>query len=531
MTTRLTLRPMPSLPGRLWRGLLLAACTLTAAAAGTASRPNLVYILCDDLGYGDVACLNPQGRIPTPHLDRVGREGMIFTDAHASSAVCTPSRYSLLTGRYNWRSRMKHGVLNGYSPRLIEPGRATVASFLREHGYATACFGKWHLGMNWPQNDGSAPGSSANPKKVDYTRPIEGGPTAVGFDTFFGISASLDMAPYVFIENDRATEIPTAEKEWIRKGSAGPNFEAIDVLPVVSAKAVDYIRTHADSAKSGKPFFLYLPLTSPHTPILPTAGWKGKSGLNAYADFVMQTDAVVGQVLDALDRHGIADNTLVIVTSDNGCSPSANYAELLARQHNPSHVFRGTKSDIWEGGHRVPYLVRWPSRVKAGSVCHQLTALQDLFATCAEILGASLPETAAEDSVSQYAALAGRTEQPLRASLVHSAIFGALSLRQGNWKLIFAADSGGWSDPKPGSEAAAKLPRLQLYDLAQDIGENRNLEAERPEVVATLTQAMERILADGRSTPGPPQPNTGEVTLYSTRTAQPARAPSAGGTP
>lgn len=518
---------MSSLFSSLVCGLALVTCALSAAGARAPERPNLIYILCDDLGYGDVAYLNPQGKIPTPHIDRVGREGMVFTDAHSSSAVCTPSRYSLLTGRYNWRSRMKHGVLNGYSPRLIEPGRATVASFLRENGYATACFGKWHLGLNWTQNDGTAPGSSANPKKVDYTRPIEGGPTAVGFDTFFGISASLDMAPYIFIENDRATEIPTVEKEWFRKGPAGLNFEAIDVIPVVTAKAVEYIGARAPAAKQGQPFFLYLPLTSPHTPILPTAEWKGKSGLNAYADFVMQTDAVVGQVLAALDRHGLAENTLVIVTSDNGCSPSANYAELLARQHNPSHTFRGTKSDIWEGGHRVPYLVRWPARVKAGSISHQLTGLQDLFATCADMLGQTLPDTMAEDSVSQYPAFAGRTEQPLRDSLVHSAIFGALSLRSEQWKLIFAADSGGWSDPKPGSAAAALLPRVQLYDLSHDIGESRNLAAEHPEVVARLTQKMERIIADGRSTPGRPQPNTGDVTLYSTRTGQPAKTPPA----
>jgi len=510
----------------LW--MVLGASASLAETIRAAERPNIVYILCDDLGYGDVRYLNPQGKIPTPHMDRVGREGMAFTDAHSSSAVCTPSRYSLLTGRYNWRSRMKHGVLNGYSPRLIEPGRATVASFLRDHGYATACFGKWHLGMNWAQNDGSAPGSSANAKKVDYTKPIEGGPNAVGFDYFFGISASLDMAPYVYIENDRATEIPTVEKEWYRKGPAGPNFEAIDVLPVVTTKATDYIRTHAAAAKQGNPFFLYLPLTSPHTPILPTAEWQGKSGLNTYGDFVMQTDAVVGQVLEALDQQGIADTTLVIVTSDNGCSPSANYAELLARDHNPSHLYRGTKSDIWEGGHRVPFLVRWPAQVKAGSFSDQLTGLNDFFATCAEMLGQPLPDTMAEDSVSLLPALLGRANAPRRESLVHSAIFGALSIRQGMWKLIFAADSGGWTDPKPGSPAAATLPRLQLYDLSRDIGESRNLESEHPDVVTKLTQLMERTIADGRSTPGAPQPNTGDVTLYSTRAGQAVKAATAG---
>jgi arylsulfatase A len=498
--------------------IFLASCFLSLAALPSrdarASQPNIVYILCDDLGYGDVQCLNPQGKIPTPHMDRLAAGGMIFTDAHSSSAVCTPSRYSILTGRYNWRSAMKRGVLNGFSPRLFETNRVTVAVFLKEQGYATACLGKWHLGMNWPQKDRSAPGSSANPKKIDYLQPIQGGPTTVGFDYYFGISASLDMAPFVFIENDRVTEIPTVEKEWVRKGPAAITFEAINVLPALNRKAVDYITHHGAGAKHGKPFFLYLPLASPHTPILPTKEWQGKSGLNAYADFVMQTDATVGAVLDALEQQGLVENTLVILTSDNGCSPEANFPELLKKGHNPSYHFRGTKADIFDGGHRIPFLVRWPARVRAGTTSDQLACLSDLFATCADILGKKLPDDVAEDSVSIFPALLGRPEQTLREALVHHSINGSFSIRQGQWKLELCPDSGGWSDPKPGSPEAQKLPPVQLYDLKVDIGEENNVQAQHPEVVARLTKLLEKYIADGRSTPGKPQPNTGPIELY-----------------
>ena len=513
---------VPQLNRLILAGCLLLLATLSSGA-GRMTRPNVVYILCDDLGYGDVRCLNPQGKIPTPHMDRLAAGGMIFTDAHSSSAVCTPSRYSLLTGRYNWRSAMKRGVLNGFSPRLIETNRVTVAAFLKDHGYATACLGKWHLGMNWPQNDGSAPGSSANPTKIDYTKPIQGGPTTAGFDYYYGISASLDMAPFAFIENDRVTEVPTVEKKWVRTGPAAQSFEAIDVLPALTRKAVAYIAERAPAAIQGQPFFLYLPLASPHTPILPTKEWLGKSGLNAYADFVMQTDATVGAVLDALEEQGLAANTLVIVTSDNGCSPEAKFPELVEKGHNPSHVFRGHKADIFEGGHRVPFLVRWPARVKAGTTSDQLICQTDFFATCAAILGKKLPDQVAEDSVSFLPALSGPTTKPLREAVVHHSINGSFSIRQGQWKLELCPDSGGWSDPRPGSAPPATLPTVQLYDLSRDIGETNNVSAQQPKVVAQLMELLEKYVTDGRSTPGKPQPNTGRVELDRAPQATPAR--------
>ncbi len=392
-------------PPRSFRiGFLLGAFALLAIApAVRAANPNIIYILCDDLGYGDVKCLNADGKIATPNMDRLGKGGIIFTDAHSSSAVCSPTRYGIMTGRYNWRTPLQSGVLGGLSPRLIESGRMTVANMLKEHGYATGCIGKWHLGMDWVKLPGKDVAqlnieSVEQVHNVDFAQPIKNGPTSVGFDSYYGISASLDMVPYTFIENDRVAVLPTVDKSFpltegresrpTRLGPAAPGFETRDVLPALTRKAVEFIGQHAAAAKSGKPFFLYLPLNAPHTPIAPSAEWQGKSGISPYADFVMETDWTIGEVLRALDQQGIAENTLVIMTSDNGCSPQANFADLAEKGHNPSYVFRGTKADIWDGGHHIPFLVRWPAKIKAGSTTSQITCLTDFMATCAEIIGA-----------------------------------------------------------------------------------------------------------------------------------------------
>ena len=477
------------------------------------NRPNIVYILADDLGYGDLRCLNPDGKIATPNMDRLAAGGMAFTDAHSSSAVCSPTRYGILTGRYNWRSPLKSGVLGGYSRRLIEPGRLTVPALLGSFGYRTACIGKWHLGMDWPLKGGGLANNYDDGPEVDYARPIEDGPTAVGFDTYFGISASLDMPPYVFIENDHCRNLPTVEKTWIRKGLAAPDFEAIDVLPALEAEAVATIDRRADDARAGHPFFLYLPLTAPHTPILPTADFRGKSGVNDYGDFVMQVDRTVGRVLEALDARGLADETLVILTSDNGCSPAANFGEMAAKGHDPSYLFRGHKADIFDGGHRIPFLARWPGVIAPGSTSDQLICLTDLMATCAEILGTTLPASAGEDSVSILPALLGTSAGPIREAVVHHSINGSFAIRQGPWKLELCPDSGGWSAPRPGRDSTAGLPPVQLYNLADDIGEERNLQDQHPEVVDRLTALLERYVDDGRSTPGSRQSNTGEVEI------------------
>ncbi|MEX2119923.1 MAG: arylsulfatase [Pirellulales bacterium] len=506
--------------------ILLALAAPAACAAEAAQKPNIVYILADDLGYGDVGCLNPQGKIPTPHIDRLAREGMVFTDAHSGSSVCSPTRYGILTGRYSWRSRLKSGVLGGLSPRLIEPGRLTVASLLQQQGYHTACLGKWHLGMDWALLEGKPVSelSIETPEQVwnvDFSQAIAAGPNSVGFDYYFGISASLDMVPYTFIENDRVSVVPTRDAEFAmvlgrqagktRRGPAAEGFDAMHVLPAIRRKAVEYIGQRA-ADESGRPFFLYMPLASPHTPILPTEQWRGKSGLNPYGDFVMETDAAVGAVLEALDRHGLARDTLVIFTSDNGCSPMADFDELQAQGHHPSHVFRGHKADIFEGGHRVPFLVRWPARVTGGSTSDRLVCLTDLVATCAEIVGVALPDTAGEDSVSFLPTLLGRGDGPPREAVVHHSVNGSFAIRQGRWKLCLCPDSGGWSDPRPGQAPAGAAP-VQLFDLAEDIGERVNLADKRPEVVELLTGLLEEYVERGRSTPGARQPNTAPVTI------------------
>jgi arylsulfatase A len=513
-----------------WRFLqcFLSLFFAAAAHAGTpAAKPNIVFILADDLGYGDVQCLNPEGKIKTPHIDAIAAAGMKFTDAHTSSAVCTPTRYGLLTGRYNWRSRLQSGVLGGMSPPLIEPGRLTVAALLKSAGYHTACVGKWHLGMEWPFLAG-APKFGDDIERgleagaVDFAQPIRRGPNAVGFDYYFGISASLDMVPYTFIENDRVKVVPTVSKTFplmagrpggqTRKGLGAPEFEAIDVLPTLTRTAVDYIAKRA-AAKDGQPFFLYLPLNAPHTPIAPTPEWQGKSGLNPYADFVMEVDATVGEVAAALEKAGVAGNTLLFVTSDNGCSPQAKIPELQALGHFPSGPLRGHKADIFDGGHRVPFLARWPGQIPAGSTSDQTVCLNDLMATCAQLTGARLPENAGEDSVSLLPVLRGEKVSSVHEALVHHSINGSFAIRQGKWKLELCAGSGGWSDPKPGSPAEKALPADQLYDLSADLGEQRNVAAEHPEIVERMTKLLESYVAKGRSTPGAPQANTGEVKL------------------
>lgn len=482
---------------RLVTLLALLLAPLAAVHAATGPKPNIVYILADDLGYGDVHCLNPdRGKIATPRIDGLAAQGMIFTDAHSSSSVCTPTRYGILTGRYNWRTRLQSGVLFGYSEPLIAADRMTVPALLRQHGYATACIGKWHLGLGIAEGE---------PSPV-----ITDAPTTRGFDSYFGISASLDMPPFAFIEDDHFTEPLTTTKKWVRSGPAAAGFEAVDVLPTLTRKAVEFVHRQARAAR---PFFLYMPLSAPHAPIVPTKEWQGKSGLGDYGDFVMEMDWAVGEVLTALDRAGVAGNTLVFMVSDNGCSPVARIPQLQAQGHFPSGDLRGMKADIFDGGHRIPFIARWPNRVKGGTRSAQVVCLTDLMATCAEILGTKLPDTAGEDSVSILPTLLGEKNPVPREAVVHHSINGSFAIRQGRWKLELCAGSGGWSDPKPGSKQEQGLPDTQLYDLTADLAESRNLYAEHPDEVERLTRLLERIIADGRSTPGAKQANDAPIQI------------------
>mgnify|MGYP003513271515 FL=1 len=476
------------------------------------NKPNIIYILADDMGYGDPQCYNSQGKIPTPSIDQLAEDGMRFTDAHSASSVCTPSRYALLTGRYAWRTKLQSFVLYGYSAPLIEPGILTVPSFLKAQGYQTACIGKWHLGMNWASKKGKY-GTELKEDEVDFSRPVKQSPVHYGFDYFFGISASLDMPPYVYIENDRAVEVPeekTTGKEFnnFRAGLKAKDYDLTTTLVTLSNKSTDYIRTNKD-----KPFFLYLALPSPHTPLVTGKAFRGKSGINDYADYVMETDWVVGEIMEVLQKEGIAENTMVIFTSDNGYAPYADYATLKKHGHEPSGIYRGAKADIYEGGHRVPFVVRWPRMVKAGAVNKETTCQTDLMKTLADMLQVKLPQTAGVDSYSILSLLKG-AQHPVREATVHHAIDGNFAIRQGKWKLILCAGSGGWSAPTNKDAVKQGLPDVQLYDLLTDPAEKNNLQAEYPAVVKQLTALLKWYVQRGRSTPGMPMKNDVPVDIW-----------------
>lgn len=481
---------MPTDTSRRWFLKTAAAGVAALAERGAAARPNIVYILADDMGYGDLGCYNAGSKIPTPYIDRLASQGVRFTDAHSPSAVCTPTRYGILTGRYCWRSRLTRGVLNGYSPALIEPGRLTVPAMLKRQGYRTACAGKWHLGL------GSA-------EKTDYAGPLVPGPNAAGFDYFYGIPASLDMPPYVWVENERVEALPTAHTAGIRErrgifwreGPMAPGFRHDGVLPRITGKALEYLRAQ----QAGQPFFLYLALTAPHTPWLAAPRFRGSSAAGEYGDFTAMVDDAVGRVLHALETRGLARDTLVIFTSDNGAHWLPD--EIERWSHRANHHLRGQKADIWEGGHRVPFIARWPGRIPAGAASAETTCLTDLMATAAEIAGFALPAGAGEDSFSMLPALLGNgSGKPIREAVVHHSGDGHFSIRQGEWKLIPVRGSGGFTppkvyEPKPGEPAG------ELFNLADDPSERRNLYLDRPEVAARLAALLDRYRREGRSRP------------------------------
>lgn len=493
------------------RGLLLSLGSMTvlsgcAQQPQEQKKPNIVFIFADDMGYGDVSAFNENSKIQTTNIDRIANEGVAFTDAHSSSSVSTPSRYSLLTGRYNWRSDLKSGVLMGYNKALIAPDRRTIASVLRDQGYQTACIGKWHLGWDWNNIE-------AGKDSVDFSKPITNGPTTRGFDYFYGIIASLDMAPYVYVENDMPTALPDREtvndgmKYW-RKGPTASDFDHEQTLPNFINRAVDYIH---DKSKDDKPFYLYLPLPAPHTPILPIKEYQGKSGLNPYGDFVLMVDDMVGKVMNALKEAGVDDNTILVFSTDNGCSPQAKFDELQEKGHYPSYIYRGHKADLFDGGHRIPCVVRWPAKIKPHTV-NQTVCLTDFFATFATIADYQLKDSEGEDSYNILPLLLNEKEgDVIREATVHHSINGDFTIRKGEWKLLLSPSSGGWSFPKPGTddEVIETLPLVQLYNMKTDPAEKNNVYAEHPEVVKELKDLMIKYVKEGRSTPGTPQKNDG----------------------
>jgi arylsulfatase A-like enzyme len=488
-----------------------------------AAQPNIVFILADDLGYGDLACYNSNSKIPTPHLDRLATQGLRFTDAHAPASVCTPTRYSILTGRYAWRSSLKQGVLNAWGGPIIPADRLTVAELLRQQGYKTAAIGKWHLGIGWPTEDGAPPsGGKKNPmSNVDFSKPIANGPIAHGFDDYFGVDCP-GHPPYCFIENDRTVGIPSVPdagmaEQCFTRGPMVPGWRAVDILPEVTRRAVKWI---GDAAKTGEPFFLYYSLTSPHSPVAPAPEFKGKSEAGDYGDFVYQTDWSVGQVLEALDKAGVADNTLVIFTSDNGPEITVfghigAYDRARKFGHYSMGELRGAKRDTWEGGHRVPFLARWPGHIKQGVVSGETICQVDFMATVADLLGVKLPPNAGEDSFSLLPVLSGEPPgHPLREATVHHSGEPKYAIRKGDWVLIDSPDGdcNGWSGGEPDwFKKERGYPKDeqpgQLYNVHDDLSERKNHFVEHPELVHELKQLLEKYRKDGRSTPGAPQKN------------------------
>ena len=485
--------------------VILLALALCSSSLLAADRPNVVILYADDMGFGDLSTQNPDSKIPTPHLDGLAKQGTRFTDAHSSSGICTPSRYALLHGRYHWRKF--HGIVNAFGQPVMDAERTTLAEMLKARGYRTACIGKWHLGWDWeaiqkPAGK-TAAGRGLPPEAFDWSKPVPGGPLAHGFDYYFGDDVP-NFPPYAWFENDRviteptvtlSTTAKTAEGSWeARPGPSVQDWDFWDVMPRLTEKAVNWIGLQ----KQDEPFFLYFPFTSPHAPIVPTKEFEGRSQANGYGDFMVQTDDTVGRVLAALDKHGFSENTLVIFTADNGPEKYA-YDRVKNFQHRSMGPLRGLKRDLWEGGHRVPCIVRWPHNVPAGRVSDSLLSQIDLFATIAAAVGSDIPVGSAEDSLNQLALLQGAASGA-RDTLVHNTNANGYAIRHGDWVLI-AAKTGGvstvpaWFDEANGY--AKNVSPGELYNLRDDLGQKNNLYSTHSDKVTELSALLAQIQTTG----------------------------------
>jgi len=489
-----------------WCAFLLLTSGLVAAASQASiadDLPNIVIILADDFGVGDIQAHYPDNKIKTPYLDRLVGQGMSFTDAHSGSAVCSPTRYGLLTGRYAWRTRLQEWVIAAYEPPLISKDRPTLPAFLGQHGYHTACIGKWHLGWEWAGPQPSRMTEVRNGQaslEWDFTRPMHGGPTERGFDEYFGVDLP-NLPPFTFIENDHVLTQPTARYEFddsegivLPRGFVGapmaPGWRFQKILPELTRRAVAHIQERAGRSE---PFFLYFSMTSPHEPVVPSENFRGRSGIAPVADFVMETDWSAGQVIEAIDNAGIADNTIVIFTGDNGHSHYTGWEQLIAAGHRPSGPYRGHKGDVWEGGHRVPLVVRWPKRVAPATSSDQMICLTDLFATCADMVGKALPAGGAEDSFSFLPSLLEAPNGRGRTTLVNHSNFGEFAYRDGPWKLVFRMSGRNLE------ESRGRPTTGELFNLDSDIAEQQDLSRQQPKVVARMTAGLQALIERGAS--------------------------------
>ncbi len=492
---------------------LLGLCPAKVQAQQNANRPNIVFIMADDLGYGDVQSSHPDSSIPTPNINQLAQEGMSFTDAHTPVSVCTPTRYGLLTGRYPWRTRLKKGgVLSGYSAPLIKEDRRTISSLLGNHGYRTEIVGKWHLGLGWPTEEGvDVPRgrSRIDPDRIKWDKQLTDGPHRL-FDYSYIIPASLNMSPFVYVENGWVVEEPAERQERksfpdrINAGVRQPGFQMEEVLGHLSGKAVSFVHQAADNEK---PFFLYFPLTAPHKPVSPAERFRGKTNLGPYGDFIHQVDLSVGRVMEAVRRAGVSEETLFIVTSDNGSfmytrkNQRPYHVENHTKQaYRPEHhrangPLRGTKADIWEAGHRVPFIVRWPGEVEPESVNHTPICLMDMLRTFAAIIDVEVSSGTGPDSFSILPLFRGQNDAFHRAPIIHQSHRGMFAVRKGKWKLVLGNGSGGRAKP---AGTPFKRP-YRLFDMSKDLDESNNLIEEYPDVAERLEQEVEEIRSSGSS--------------------------------
>lgn len=504
--------------------LLFAACCLFGLVTdhAIAEQPNIVVILADDFGVGDIRAHYPNNTIPSPHLDRLVASGISFTDAHSPSAVCTPTRYGLLTGRYAWRTRMQEWVIAAYEPPLITADRPTLPAMLRRGGYHTACIGKWHLGWDWAGQQTPQMVQQRNGQKSlewDFTKPVAGGPIERGFDAYFGVDLP-NMPPFTFIENDAIVTQPTAK--YVHDPSDGtvmprafdgcpmaPGWKFDEILPELTRRAVKHIH---DRAEQDQPFFLYFSMTSPHEPVVPSKDFRGKSGVSPIADFLIETDWSAGQIVQAIDDAGIAEDTIVIFTADNGHSHYTGWNTLVDAGHMPSGPYRGHKGDIWEGGHRVPLVIRWPKKISAGSSSDTLVCLTDLYASFAQLLGQDLPDNGAEDSISFLSSMLGKVSQQPRTTLVNHSNHGEFAYRSGPWKLVYKMSDRNLERSRGKSTIA------ELYNLSSDIAEANDLAASQPERVKQLSDELATLIEAGSSRKLPDARNDTAVRFDRTQT-------------
>ncbi|WP_226996530.1 sulfatase family protein [Thalassotalea crassostreae] len=497
-------------------GLSVILAPLNATEITAKQQPNIIYILADDMGQGDTTAYNSNSKIPTPNLKRLAEEGMTFTNVHSNSSVCTPTRYGVLTGRYAWRTTLKNGVYGGYSQHLIPTIRETVPSLLKKQGYATAVTGKWHLGMDMASSDGKKIHKGYG-ENADLSKPIKNGPNAVGFDYYYGISASLNMSPHAYIENDKVQgelvflkdkkSVKGAGLVGAKTGWMAKDFKQDQVQTTFINKAIDWIEQQQKS-DSKKPFFVYIPLNSPHSPIVPSKDFIGKSGLSDHGDFTMEMDYEIGRLLNVLDKLGITDNTMVVFTSDNGTSPAAKLDKMQAQGHYSSMEYRGLKGSLYEGGHRVPFIVRWPNTVKAGSTTNYHGSLVDMMATAADITGTSLADNTGEDSVSFLPVLQGKSVDDSKRGVVYHSDAGYYSIAQGKWKLILDKKGGTRRlNPKDKNSPVKNAENIQLFNMKNDTSERVSVHKQHPEVVANLSKLLKEYIVKGRSNGNAPASN------------------------